>query len=697
MKQWRGLLAALLAALLLCALPMAATAELEIGEVGGPLPDLEVEGAEIEDGLAPDEVPPALDGLDLPQSEPVELPAGDRSNDGDEDFDIEDGVVVGYHGTGGNIVIPETATAIGPWAFYESPLVTGVTIPGNIREIGEGSFQFCPNLTRVTIEEGVTAIRNNAFSQCPKLKAVTVPGSVKVIEGAAFNTCGALKKLTLGNGIEEIGWYVFQNCTSLTKVELPESVKILGDGCFMGCSALTGIALPESLESIEQEAFKECTGLKSVTIPGSVRKLQGTFQGCASLEKATIKEGLEYLYDDVFGDCEKLKSVTLPNTLKHIGQGAFYSCAALQSIKIPKSVEGLESYAFAHCDGLTSVTIPAGLRKCEGNPFIGCRNLEKIVVAKGNTSFVFSGGLLYTRNMKTLICGVGTITDATIADGVKTIGFGAFDSCSRLKSVTIPGSVRTIDEGAFSSCARLKRVEIPAGVKTIGAWAFSQDTALQQVWIPASVTVIGEAAFIYEDDDGDYPLKATFIVEEGSYAQKYAKENGLTARVDLSKAKVTANDQVYTGKKLEPEVVVTLKKKTLRPGRDYTVSYKSNKAVGTATVTVTGKGDYIGKATGSFAINPRPVNGLKLTAGVKQLTANWSKANEAEGYQIEYSLDKKFATSKKISIAKAATVQKVLKSLKSGKTYYVRIRAYRKVDGKVYWSAWSVAQSARVG
>jgi hypothetical protein len=237
----------------------------------------------------------------------------------------------------------------------------------------------------------------------------------------------------------------------------------------------------------------------------------------------------------------------------------------------------------------------------------------------------------------------------------------------------MPGSLRTIGDEAFLGCAALKIVIIPSGVKSIG-----------------------ENAFVYQDDDGDHPVKAVFIVEEGSYAQKYAKKNGLTVRIDLSKAKVTVEAQVYTGKALKPDVKVVLNKKTLRAAKDYKVSYKANKAIGTATVTVTGMGGYAGTATGAFVINPKPVIGLTLTAGSKRLTASWNKGKGITGYQLQYSLKKGFAPAKKVTIAEADTVSKVIKSLQSGKTYYVRIRAYAKVEDKAYWSAWSDAQSVKV-
>ena len=153
---------------------------------------------------------------------------------------------------------------------------------------------------------------------------------------------------------------------------------------------------------------------------------------------------------------------------------------------------------------------------------------------------------------------------------------------------------------------------------------------------------------------------------------------------------------MYTGKTLKPTVKVKLGKKTLKAGTDYTVSYKNSKAIGTATVTVEGQGDYAGTATASFAINPKAVTGLKLTAGKGKLTAAWKKASGVTGYQLQYGTKKSFSSAKTVKVSKATTLKKTLKSLKSGKTWYVRIRAYKKVKGTTYWSAWSAGKKAKV-
>ncbi|GAB6394068.1 MAG: hypothetical protein MdMp024_0380 [Bacteroidales bacterium] len=72
-------------------------------------------------------------------------------------------------------------------------------------------------------------------------------------------------------------------------------------------------------------------------------------------------------------------------------------------------------------------------------------------------------------------------------------------------------------------------------------------------------------------------------------------------------------EQAYTGKYIEPAVVVRDGSKTLTSGADYTVAYMNNTYIGTATVTVTGMGNYVGNTSKSFAI----------IAGQNYITAEW--------------------------------------------------------------------------
>ena len=88
----------------------------------------------------------------------------------------------------------------------------------------------------------------------------------------------------------------------------------------------------------------------------------------------------------------------------------------------------------------------------------------------------------------------------------------------------------------------------------------------------------------------------------------------------------------------------------------------------------------------------------KLTKGKKQLTVRWTKqAIQTTGYQLQYSTAKNFKSgTKTVKAGSAKITTKKLTKLKTGKKYYVRIRTYRTVSGKTYYSSWSKALSAKV-
>ncbi len=165
------------------------------------------------------------------------------------------------------------------------------------------------------------------------------------------------------------------------------------------------------------------------------------------------------------------------------------------------------------------------------------------------------------------------------------------------------------------------------------------------------------------------------------------------SKVDsLDEVKVSGiRNRVYTGSALQQTLTVTVGGKTLVNGTDYTVAYKDNKNVGTATVTISGKNEYRGTFSRTFKINPKGTSISKLIKGKKKMTVKWKKqAAQTTGYQIRYSLKKNFKSGvKAVTVKGPKTTSKVIKKLKAKKTYYVQVRTYKTVSGKKYYSAWS--------
>ena len=133
---------------------------------------------------------------------------------------------------------------------------------------------------------------------------------------------------------------------------------------------------------------------------------------------------------------------------------------------------------------------------------------------------------------------------------------------------------------------------------------------------------------------------------------------------------------------------------------NYTLSYSSGrKNVGTYTVTVKFKGNYSGTKKLSFKVNPKGTSVSKATSPKrKQIKVTWKKqSTQTTGYQIQYSTDKSYKKGvKTVTVKGTANTQRTIGSLTSKKTYYVRIRTYKKVSGTNYYSAWSSAKYTKV-
>ena len=81
----------------------------------------------------------------------------------------------------------------------------------------------------------------------------------------------------------------------------------------------------------------------------------------------------------------------------------------------------------------------------------------------------------------------------------------------------------------------------------------------------------------------------------------------------------------------------------------------------------------------------------------KKIVVKWKKNTAGNGYQIQYSTSKKFAKGNKTkTISKNKTTSYTIKKLKKKKTYYVRIRTYKKVSGKTYYSEWSSVKKVKI-
>lgn len=232
----------------------------------------------------------------------------------------------------------------------------------------------------------------------------------------------------------------------------------------------------------------------------------------------------------------------------------------------------------------------------------------------------------------------------------------------------------------------------------------------------ADPMLTSDGNMIDTDDNGQVKLS----LEEGTYYLT-AMDDGFDSRIVMPWCKIVVKNEepqpapatpvfksatldktayTYTGKAIAPEVTVTNDEgATLKAGTDYTVAYKNNKTVGTATAVVTGKGDYTFTKNLTFKINPVGTKLVKVKkAGKAKMKVTWkkqtTKTTPFTGYQVRYSKKSSMEGAKYKSVSKKAVKSKKIKTGK-GK-FYVQVRTYKVVNGTKYYSNWSAKKTVKV-
>ena len=405
-----------------------------------------------------------------------------------------------------------------------------------------------------------------------------------------------VNKLVIGNGITGFDRWGMWNLKKYIK-----ELEIHGNA---------GMNMPE-------QCFYDVPNIESVVISGAVDVPRDMFGKCAGLKKVTLKNGVRSIGEDAFRDCSSLESVIFENTvLEKISDGAFWGCSALSSIALPDSVTEIEKYAFFET-GLRNIQLPEKLTLIGAYAFCNCKNLKQV----------------------------------QLPPQLKELGEGAFFNCENLAQIQLPSQLNKLGGDAFRDCTSLDKIDIPAGLTQIEPdtfcntgltsvtlhegltkiedWAFHDCLKLKKIRIPKSVTDIGGLALgiRYNMGNGaEEVIPGGFTVEgyTGSAAERYVKrmhqsENlyhvffkdvkfvsigGQTAAVtNISKTKISAlKTRAFTGKPLTQALTITYGGKKLVNGRDYTLTWKNNKNIGTASVTIKGKGKYNGSVTKKFRI-----------------------------------------------------------------------------------------------
>lgn len=346
--------------------------------------------------------------------------------------------------------------------------------------------------------------------------------------------------------ITDIGEGAFYQCNALTEVSMSDKVTTINAGAFFNCASLTTLDLSDQLTTIDYQAFYGCSGLTEFEIPATLATLgEDVFQGCTALEMIDVADG-NTVYSDVDGVLYNRDQTVLIK---------YPEGASAQTYTVPETVTSIRNSACYSAKNLESVTLPASLTTLGSYVFEGCPVLQRIEVAEGNEAYTSLDGVLFTKDMSTLIkfpeknaqtaykvpdatkkleawSFVGAEQLETIdLNQVTEIGEDSFYYCTSLKSVTIPEGMTELSGACFAYCVNLSEVSLPSSLSKIGAYCFVNCEALKTVTLPDSITEIGTYAlgYTYDNESGATALRDDFglVVSVGSVGADYAKQNGI--------------------------------------------------------------------------------------------------------------------------------------------------------------------------
>lgn len=353
-------------------------------------------------------------------------------------------------------------TAIANNAFSDN-VMSNIIIPDSVTNIGEYAFKGCYNLTNIIIPNSVTEIGEFSFSNCYKLENISLPNNLKVIEDN-----------------------LFEECYSLKKIELPESLEKIERFAFAGCYGIREIVMLENIMSIGKLSFSRCKGLKKITIlsdnfiyfsPSNIlyenelvdnieiyivnEITKNTLRDCCYIPESKIT-----IINNFIKDGFSYRILTEPQGNKRgtVGIGKPWGDFYVDSIVIPSyvinnnkryDVVSIRSLAFIASEAKT-ISIPNGITKIGSNAFENCFNL----------------------------------TSLKIPDSVIEIGDRAFSNCYALKNITLSNNLKSLEQFLFSNCAGLESIQIPESVTLIESVAFNLCKSLTEIVIPPNVTYI---------------------------------------------------------------------------------------------------------------------------------------------------------------------------------------------------------------
>lgn len=652
-----------------------------------------------------------------------------------------------YEGTDTNIVVPDTidgrkVTVLGNSTFQyctQASDIESVTLPDSLTTIEKNAFYNCEKLKSVTIPPNVSSIGLAAFveglseSSLTEIKVDPENPYFSEKDGVVFSKdgtklivfpSGRSGDYQIPDGTVSVGDYAFYYCVNVSSITVPGSVRSLGEGAFGNCSSLTKAVLNEGLEEIGEYAFQSSSGIRDIIIPASVKSVGKNGLRLSSECRIRVLSTDTVWADDAFRD-SALIAGKKDSTLQKYAEDRGYTFVELSADnRIPLQNEWFEQITSDY--EYNGKSHEPEIESSESAPELE-QGSDYEVTYENNIN---AGTATVKITGKDIFCGTversfkitpdeNGMYVCYFAENNETYLETTFKGKKVEPEVVIDGLVQGKDytvtyvnnEKPGEARAELTGIGNYKGSETLYFTIYGKlpavDPIADQTYTGKELTpaiVIpglkaGEDYYMYYEDN-QYPGVATVTIYGTGYYKGTATIHFKIIKKTekfVSNVKLNRTSYTYTGKSIRPSVTVTVNGKKIGANA-YKLYYRNDKNSGIGTVQVRGIGKYsrINK-TLTFKILPPKTLLTGLKKANRSFTASWKKNIQATGYQIQYAADSRFIKERKtVTVGKQSAIRYKISGLKNKKTYYVRIRSYKRVGKKVLYSSWSTVKKIRV-
>jgi hypothetical protein len=401
-----------------------------------------------------------------------------------------------------SIVIPDSVTSIGVYAFYECANLTSATIGTGVTNLSSYAFAHCPRLTSVLFLGDAPAADSTVFYDSPNVTihylpantgwsspfagvsavvpvigspVITTPVNGQVWSTGAGTVAGTASDFVSLAGVwfqvNSGGWQqaattnhwtnwtaTVANLVGGTNVLHAYAEDDLGDASAIASVSFIYLA-PFNYTNLNGAlTITRYTGSGgAVSIPGWINGVPATA-----------------IADYLFFNNRSLTSIVIPTNIISLGINSFAACSSLTNVTLPNGLTTIGTAAFSYCPGLTGITLP------------------NTVTNLGDDAFMFCTGL----------------TSITLPNSFTSLGSYVFNHCTSLTNVTLPNCLASLGDYAFAFCSSLATITLPGSITNLGAYALAGCSALNGIYFQGSAPVADVSAF-YNTSATAYYLPGT--------------------------------------------------------------------------------------------------------------------------------------------------------------------------------------------